>query len=128
MRHVSELDWRRLYRSRSGAVLGVCKGLAAFLDVPVAAVRAAVVVLTLFAGVWPMIAAYVVAGFCIKLEPALPPDSEAESDVCNAYQADRKAVLARLRERTQGLERRVRRLEDHVTSREFDFDRRLSRP
>ena len=128
MRHLSELDWRRLYRSRTGAVLGVCKGLAAFLDVPVAAVRAVVILLTLSAGVWPVVAAYVIAGFCLKLEPALPPDSEAESDACNAYQADRKAVLARLRDRAERLERRVCRLEDHVTSREFDFDRRLSRP
>ena len=75
MRHLSELDWRRLYRSRTGAVLGVCKGLAGFLDVPVAAVRAVVILLTLSAGVWPVVAAYNIAGFCIKLEPALPPDS-----------------------------------------------------
>ena len=128
MRHLSELDWRRLYRSRDGAVLGVCKGLAAFLDVPVPAVRAVVILLTLSAGVWPVVAAYVVAGFLIKPEPTLPPDTEAESDVYNAYQTDRKAVLARLRDRAERLERRVRRLEDHVTSREFDFDRRLSRP
>ena len=125
MRHLSELDWRRLRRSRDGAALGVCKGLAAFLDVPAAAVRAAVVLLALLAGVWPVVVAYVAAGFCIKLEPALPPDSKAEND---ADQAGRKAVLARLRDRAERLERRVRRLEDHVTSREFDFDRRLSRP
>jgi phage shock protein C len=34
----------------------------------------------------------------------------------------------RVKRRFEGLDRRVRRLEDHVTSREYDFDRRLRRP
>ncbi|MHC1790434.1 envelope stress response membrane protein PspC [Solidesulfovibrio sp.] len=128
MRHISELDFRNLYRSRSGAVLGVCKGLAAFLDVPVWAVRVAVVVLTPFTGIWPMIAAYLIAGFVIKPEPVLPPDSDEERAFYDDYVTSRKNALLRVKRRFDSLDRRVRRLEDHVTSREYHFDRRLHRP
>ena len=127
MRHISELDWRNLYRSRSGMVLGVCKGLAAFLDVPVAAVRLAVVVLAPFTGLWPMLAAYLIAGFVIKPEPVLAPDSAEERAFYDDYVVSRQNALARVKRRFERLERRVRRLEDHVTSREYDFDRRLRR-
>lgn len=128
MRHISELDFRNLYRSRSGAILGVCKGLAAFLDVPVYAMRLAVVVLTLFTGIWPMLAAYLIAGFVIKPEPVLVPASDEERDFYDDYVSSRKNALTRVKRRFEALERRVRRLEDHVTSREYDFDRRLHRP
>ena len=127
MRHISELDWQKLYRSRSGLILGVCKGLAAFLDVPVGAVRLAVVVLSPFTGLWPMIAAYLIAGFVIKPEPVLSPDSDEERAFYDDYVVSRKNALARVKRRFEQLERRVRRLVDHVTSREYDFDRRLRR-
>ena len=127
MRHISELDWQKLYRSRSGLILGVCKGLAAFLDVPVGAMRLAVVVLSPFTGLWPMIAAYLIAGFVIKPEPVLSPDSDEERAFYDDYVVSRKNALARVKRRFERLERRVRRLEDHVTSREYDFDRRLRR-
>ena len=127
MRHIRELDWQKLYRSRSGLILGVCKGLAAFLDVPVGAVRLAVVVLSPFTGLWPMIAAYLIAGFVIKPEPVLSPDSDEERAFYDDYVVSRKNALARVKRRFERLERRVRRLEDHVTSREYDFDRRLHR-
>ncbi|KHK03738.1 envelope stress response membrane protein PspC [Desulfovibrio sp. TomC] len=128
MRHISELDFRNLYRSRRGAILGVCKGLAVFLDVPVYAVRLGVVVLTPFTGVWPMLAAYLIAGFVIKPEPVLAPASDEERDFYDDYVSSRKNALTRVKRRFEALERRVRRLEDHVTSREYDFDRRLHRP
>lgn len=127
MRHLSELDLRDLYRARSGVILGVCKGLAAFLDVPVSAVRLAVLFLTPFTGVWPMVAAYLIAGFVIKPEPVLAPDSDEERAFYDDYVTSRKNALARVKRRFEQLERRVRRLEDHVTSREYDFDRRLHR-
>lgn len=127
MRHLSELDWQKLYRSRSGMVLGVCKGLATFLDVPIGAVRLAVVALAPFTGLWPMIAAYLIAGFVIKPEPVLAPDSDEERAFYDDYVASRTNALARVKRRFEQLERRVRRLEDHVTSREYDFDRRLHR-
>ena len=56
MRRTSEWRLSSLYRSRSGLLLGVCKGLARFLEVRVLWLRLFVLVLTPFTGVWPMAA------------------------------------------------------------------------
>ncbi|MGE4537183.1 MAG: envelope stress response membrane protein PspC [Desulfovibrio sp.] len=127
MRHYSELRLNQLYRSRSGMFLGVCKGLARFLDVPVFWMRVFIVILTFFTGVWPMVGAYLIAGFVIKPEPVLPPDSDEERAFYDDYVSSRTHALARVKRRFDRLDKRIRRLEDHVTSREFDFDRRLRR-
>lgn len=128
MRHISELRPSELYRSRSGLLLGVCKGLAGFLDVPVFWMRVFVLVLTPFTGIWPMLAAYLLAGFLLKPEPVLTPDSDEERAFYDDYVASRVNAVNRVKRRFDHLDRRIRRLEDHVTSREYDFDRRLRRP
>lgn len=128
MRHYSELRLRELYRSRSGLLLGVCKGLARFLDVPVFWLRIFILILTPFTGVWPMVGAYLIAGFVIKPEPVMPPDSDEERAFYDDYVASRTHALSRVKRRFERLDKRIRRLEDHVTSREFDFDRRLRNP
>uniref|UniRef100_I2Q741 Putative stress-responsive transcriptional regulator n=1 Tax=Desulfovibrio sp. U5L TaxID=596152 RepID=I2Q741_9BACT len=128
MRHYSQLRLDRLYRSRSGLFLGVCKGLARFLDVPVFWFRVFILVLTPFTGVWPMVGAYLIAGFLIKPEPVLPPDSDEERAFYDDYVASRANALSRVKRRFERLDHRIRRLEDHVTSREYDFDRRLRHP
>ncbi|MEA4858772.1 MAG: envelope stress response membrane protein PspC [Solidesulfovibrio sp.] len=128
MRHYSELRLGELYRSRSGLLLGVCKGLARFLDVPVFWLRVLVLVLTPFTGIWPMVAAYLIAGFVIKPEPVIAPDSDEERAFYDDYVTSRANALTRVKRRFERLDKRIRRLEDHVTSREFDFDRRLRHP
>ncbi|MHC1712251.1 MAG: envelope stress response membrane protein PspC [Solidesulfovibrio sp.] len=127
MRHYSELRLGELYRSRSGVFLGVCKGLARFLGVSVFWVRVFVLVLTPFTGIWPMIGAYLVAGFFIKPEPVLEPDTDEERAFYHDYLTSRANALSRVKRRFKRLDRRIRRLEDHVTSHEYDFDRRLHR-
>ena len=47
--------WDRLYRSRSGMILGVCKGLARYFDVSLFWTRFIAVLLMLFTGFWPLI-------------------------------------------------------------------------
>ncbi len=41
---------RKLHRSRDGEILGVCRGIAEWRDLPVSAVRLVFVLLVLFAG------------------------------------------------------------------------------
>ncbi len=125
MRHISELEFGDLYRARDGAILGVCKGLARFLDVSVFWVRAAAVLLFVFTGFWPVVGLYLLGGFLMKQEPVLTPDNPAERDFYDSYASSKKGGLRRVKRKFERIEKRIRRLEDSVTSKEYDWDRRL---
>ncbi len=125
MRHISELRDERLYRARDGRLLGVCKGLARFLDVPVFWVRVGAVLLAVFSGIWPVVGAYLLAGLLIKPEPILPPGSDAERDFYARYASDKRGGRGEIKRRFERLSRRIRRMEDVVTSKEYDWERRF---
>ena len=106
---------RRLYRSRRGMALGVCRGLAEYLGLPVLVVRAFVVVLFVVTG-FVAVLGYVACGLLIRLEPLGDEPSG---------RLHRK--VGGLSRRARDLDARIARMESHVTSREYDFDRRLRR-
>jgi len=110
---------RRLVRSRRGLVLGVCKGLAGYLGLPALVVRAFVVVLIVVTG-WVGVLFYLAGGLLIPLEPAEGRSGSGARD----WLGPEAENLSR---RTRDLDERIARMESHVTSREYDFDRRLRR-
>ena len=114
-----------LYRSRDGLILGVCKGVADYFNFRVFWVRTLLVVMLLVSGIWPMLFIYVVASLLMKPEPVRPIETEAEEEFYDSYVQSRAKAAARLKRRFQNLERRIRRMEDTVTSREFDWERRF---
>ena len=113
------------YRSRRGMVLGVCRGLAEHFDFPVFWVRVFTVLAILFTGLWPGLALYFIAGLFLKLEPVLPVHSPDEREFYDAYASSRAGALARIRDKFERLERRIRRMEDVVTSRDYAWEERL---
>ncbi len=115
-----------LYRARDGKVMGVCKGLARYFDMRVGYMRAAFVLGALFSGVWPALGLYVVLGLIIKPEPVLTLRDVGEQDFYAAYVGSRREAVSRLRDQFDRVERRIRRMEDVVTSREFDWERRFT--
>lgn len=117
--------WDRLYRSRSGIILGVCKGLARYLDISLFWTRFLALVLLFFTGFWPMVGIYLLAGFLLKPEPVLPLNTEEENDFYQAYARSKNEGLSRVKSKFDRLDKRIRRLEDVVTSREYDWDRRF---
>ncbi len=117
----------RLYRSRSGMILGVCKGLARYFDVSLFWTRVIAVLLMLFTGFWPLVGIYLLAGFLLKPEPVLPLNNDEESDFYQAYSRSRNEGLSRIKNKFDRLDKRIRRLENVVTSKEFDWDRRFKR-
>ena len=106
---------RRLFRSRRGMALGVCRGLAVYLGLPVLVVRAFTVVLCVATG-WVGVLGYLAGALLMRLEPV---DGETSGRL--------HRVVGKLSRRARDLDARIAHVESHVTSREYDFDRRLRR-
>ena len=114
-----------IYRARDGVFLGVCKGLAEYFDFSIFWVRMALVVMFIFSGFWPVIGLYLVAAFFMKPEPVKPIASEEEREFYNSYVNSPKSAAQRLKKKFQELDRRIRRMEDEVTGREYEWKRRF---
>ncbi len=118
-------EGRGLYRSRSGRILGVCRGLADYFDAPVFWVRAIAVAALIFTGFWPVTGIYLIAALLMKKEPVVPFKSEDDAEFYNSFASSRTMAVNRLKRMYENLDRRTRRMEEAVTDREFDWDRRL---
>ena len=116
---------RTLYRSRSGMIFGVCKGLATYAEVSPLGVRFAFVLAVLLSGIWPMVLIYLVAAIFIKPAPLVAPENIEDWAFYNTYTTDRKAALASLKRKFDNLERRTRRVETIVTSPEYQWEKRF---
>jgi phage shock protein C len=116
---------RGIYRSRQGAIFGVCRGLAEHFDFSVFWVRFIAVAVLLGTGLWPTMILYILAALVMKPQPAIPLSSTDERRFYDTYTTSRHDAAQRLKRRFEGLEQRVRRMEDVVTSREYDWERRL---
>lgn len=127
-RHINRIgDGRGFYRSRAGVFFGVCKGLAQYFDFSVFWVRTITLVLFLFTGFWPMGAIYFLAVLLMKPEPVVPIDTPYEEEFYNSYLNSRQHAISRLKRRYDSLKRRIQRMEDTVTSSEFNWDSRFRR-
>jgi phage shock protein C len=113
-----------IYRARNGVFLGVCKGIAEYFDLSVFWVRLALVVVFIFSGFWPVIGVYLVAAFFMKPKPVKPIESEEEREFYDSYVHSPKTAAQRLRKKYDDLERRIRGMEDKVTGREYEWERR----
>jgi phage shock protein C len=114
-----------LYRSRRGKICGVCRGVAEYLDFSVFWTRAITVVVFFFTGMWPIVGIYVLAALLMKPEPLVPIETDEELEFYSSYVNSREMALQRLRRVFDKLDRRVQRVEDTVTAREYDWERRL---
>ena len=114
-----------LYRSRNGAVLGVCRGIAEYFDFSVFWMRTIVIVCLLMTGLWPIIGLYLLAALLMKPEPVIPIQSEEEQEFYDSYTTSRHRAAQRLKRRYENLERRIRRMEHTVTAKEFEWENRL---
>ncbi len=118
-------DRRGIYRSRQGAIFGVCRGLAEHFDFSVFWVRFLAVALLVISGLWPAMILYILAALVMKPEPAMPISSPDERQFYDDYTSSRHEAAQRLKRRYDGLEKRIRRMEDVVTSREYNWERRF---
>ena len=113
------------YRSRKGAILGVCRGIADYFDFSVFWVRAIAVMLLVFTKFWLVIGLYILAALLMKSEPAIYIRTGARHEGDSRYTYAKQDTAERLKRKWKHLERRIRRMEDKATSREFDWNRRM---
>ena len=118
-------DARGLYRARDGVFLGVCKGIARYFDLSVGVMRAIVILLFLVTGIWPVGLLYLIAAMIMKMEPVVPFGNSGDREFYNSYSSSRAGALDRIKRKFENLDRRLRRMEDVVTSRDFEWERRM---
>jgi len=126
MRPFNSLSRNGIYRSRRGIMLGVCRGLAEHFDFSVFWTRAIAILFLFITGFWPATGLYLIAALLMKPEPVIPIETDAEKEFYDSYTHSRHQAAHRLKRRFQNLERRIRRMEDIVTAREFDWDEKLN--
>lgn len=115
------------YRSRNGIFFGVCRGLAEHFDFSVSGTRLFFVILALCTGIWPMLAGYLLAALLMRVEPILPLSSDIDAEFYESYATSRSMALLRLKRTYDHLELRIQRIENTVTSRDYDWEQRLNR-
>jgi phage shock protein C len=114
-----------IYRSRDGIILGVCKGIATHFDLSTFWVRVITVCMLLLSGFWPILGIYLVAALLMKVEPIQPFADENEQSFYDSYANSPGGAARRLKKRFQDLDRRIRRMEDNVTSQDFEWERKF---
>ena len=116
---------RGIYRSRQGLILGVCRGFAEYFDLSVTWVRIGMVVVFLLSGFWPVIGIYLVAALLMKPEPAQSFKNEDEQVFYESYADSPRNAAQRLKKKFRDLDRRIRRMEDTVTNREYEWEQKF---
>jgi len=109
---------RKLWRKPDeGKLMGVCAGVAEYLDIPVRLLRV-IVVLSLFFGLFAItICAYFILGFVLDVKPA-----DAEEGVAKPNAGE---LLDRLETALRREEHSVRDIERYVTSETFSVRSRF---
>ncbi len=115
-----------IYRSRDGVFLGVCRGIAEHFDFSVFWVRMAIVITFVLSGFWPVIGIYPAAAYFMKPKAIRPIESDEEHEFYDSYVHSPRNAAQRLRKKFSNLEKRIRRMEDKVTGKEFEWERKFN--
>ena len=125
MSRYKNISRRGLYRSRHGILLGVCRGIADYFDFSVFWIRAIAVILFIFTGFWPIVGVYILAALLMKSDPAKIAEAASKPRTGCRRHFTGHDTAERMRQKWKHLDRRIRRMEDKVTSREFDWNSRF---
>ena len=119
----------RLYRDKENAVLaGVGAGIAEYAGLSRKGTRIAIALLTLFPPLTMfMVISYVILALVLPAKPANLYETEEQAEFWRGVSNAPADVFGSLRHRFRELNRRLERMEAHVTSKEFEIDRELHR-
>ena len=125
MSRYSSISRRGVYCSRDGIILGVCRGIADYFNFSVFWIRAIMIAVFIFTGLWPIIGLYILAALLMKSEPGVPGSSGSKENSYGRYSRARHDTAERFKRKWRHLEKRIRSMEDKVTSSKFDWNRRF---
>ncbi len=115
---------RRLHRSDNRVIFGVCQGFADHFQLPVVWIRLGLIIAAVFTS--GLIAvAYFVAALIMKPKPAARDTEYYEEEFYDTDLTSRSLGLRRLKSRFDAIETRIRRMEDYVTNKSYDWERRF---
>jgi phage shock protein C len=100
--------------------------LADYFDLSPFWVRFGAFLLLLITGFWPTVVAYLIAALIMKPAPAHPINSEEDKVFYDSYMRSPKYTMESLKHRFDQLDRRIRRMEDVVTRRSYEWERRFN--
>ena len=91
MNRYTRISRNGIYRSRSGMILGVCKGLAQHFDFSVFWTRVIALILLFVAGFFPAIGLYLLAALLMKPAPVIPVRGPRARPRCTRMRRAREA-------------------------------------
>ena len=131
---------KKLYRSRHGELLRVCKGLADWRELPVGPVRLIMIIATFATGVFPLMALYLAAAIFMPVEPEFGDQSDDytskdfkfrgfgnnKESFRNSYSSqNRRHTVDDLKAEFENLKAKVTNMEDDVFDKESEWDKRF---
>ncbi|MGF1606822.1 MAG: envelope stress response membrane protein PspC [Rhodothalassiaceae bacterium] len=122
---MTRIDRNRLYKdSRNGVFMGVCAGLADYMNVKPLLVR---LVLVLCALAWfpILIPIYFIAGLALDDKPRDLYRDPQEEEFWKTARSRPDVTAASMRQRFRDIDRRMQRLERLLTSKRFRLEREL---
>ncbi len=122
---------KRLYRSRNGEMLGICKGIAEWRDLPVGIVRLVFIIVAVSTAIAPALIVYFIVGLILPINPYEETDYTAgmNSDAARRRREDRrgKTYYAKEGEDYEKANTRTESAEEYERrKKENDWDNRFS--
>lgn len=116
----------KLYKDpHNGKCMGVCAGIADYLDIKVGVIRFLTVVGALVTGIWFFVIAYFILGFVLDARPRDLYEDEHEEEFWKQTRKSPDYTAAELRRRFRDIERRTSDMEAYMTSKRFRLEREL---
>lgn len=113
------------FRAKDGVIFGVARGVADHFGWSVGLVRLILILSAIFLFMWPTIIIYLIAAVVMSPAPDGRLDTQEERDIWLQTQLDPTAAMKQLARRAGTVEKRLRRLEDYVTSRDYAWSRKM---
>ncbi len=116
---------RPLHRSNDRIIFGLCQGFATHFDLSVVWIRLGLVVTFVMTGFFPVVVIYCIAALVIKPETKTEIQENHEEDFYETNASARMLSLRRLKNKFDAIDARIRRMENHVTNKSYDWERRF---